>query len=86
MIDGDPLAVGGPLEVAVVTEAFNETVANLRAVGAAINYALFEPRAMVDVQLWIASEVSETGTVIDVTDFTTQIPGITDLTVTVPKP
>lgn len=64
-------------------------VGQVRAVGEVINTAGFEPRAQMDVTLWIVAEVSETGTIIDNVTLETTVTeedGVTvkDATVTIP--
>ena len=64
---------------------FGPVIAN----GEAINTTQFEPRAVVDAKVWLVSEVSETGTIIDnvvVTQTNSDVDGtsLPDNTITVP--
>lgn len=59
-------------------------VGPVRAIGEQIEMAVFEPRAVVDVTIWMVAQVSETGGIIASTDVTLQIDGLPDSTVNIP--
>lgn len=44
------------------------TISEIRPIGAVINTTTFEPRAQMDVKLWLSTEVSETDTIITSVD------------------
>ena len=56
----------------------------IRAIHGGVNAAIFEPRARVDINLSLASEVSETGTYIERADVTPDYDGVDKATVRIP--
>ncbi len=60
------------------------SVGPINDVGDVISKTTWEPRAHMDVKLWIAAEVSETGTVIDNVDVTFEVADRTNLTFLIP--